>query len=135
MSDWQRNGTNWAVSIDESKNRLYLELAGHIDEAQAEAAADATIEGAERLDDGFDLINDLSDFQPGDPEAMKHIERGKKGIAKNGVSAVVRVMAESTTGQMQFDRAGEDEESYQLAMADSREKAEKLLDKRREQEA
>jgi hypothetical protein len=135
MSDWQRNGTNWAVSIDESKNRLYLELAGHIDEAQAEAAADATIEGAERLDDGFDLINDLSDFQPGDPEAMKHIERGKKGIAQNGVSAVVRVMAESTTGQMQFDRAGEDEESYQLAMADSREKAEKLLDKRREQEA
>jgi hypothetical protein len=66
---------------------------------------------------------------------MKHIERGKKGIAENGVSAVVRVMAESTTGQMQFDRAGEDEENYQLAMADSQEKAEKLLDKRRKQEA
>jgi hypothetical protein len=36
---------------------------------------------------------------------------------------------------MQFDRAGEDAESYQLAMADSVEKAEKLLDDRRKQEA
>ena len=135
MVDWQRDGTNWSVSLDESKNRLYLTLAGHIDESGAAAAADATIEGAKRLEEGFDLITDLSDFQPSDPEAMKHIERGKKGIAKHGVSAVVRVMAESTTGQMQFDRAGEDEESYQLAMADSQEKAEKLLDERRKQEA
>lgn len=42
-------------------------------------------------------------------------------------------MAESTTGQMQFDRAGEDEESYRLAMADSVQKAEKHLVKRRQQ--
>ena len=135
MADWQRDGRNWSVTIDEGKNRLWLALTGHIDESEAEAAADATIEGARRLDDGFDMINDLSEFQPGDPAAMEHIERGKKGIARNGVAAVVRVMAESTTGQMQFDRAGEDAESYQLAMADSVEKAEKLLDDRRKQEA
>jgi hypothetical protein len=135
MTDWERDGTNWSVSIDEGTNRLYLALTGHVDESQAEAAADATIEGAKRLDEDFDMINDLSEFQPGDPAAMEHIERGKKGIASNGVAAVVRVMAESTTGQMQFDRAGEDAESYQLARADSVEKAEKLLDDRRKQEA
>jgi len=135
MADWQRDGENWSVSIDASKNRLYLALTGHVGEAEAAAAADATIEGAERLDGGFDLVTDLSDFQPGDPEAMKHVERGRKGVAANGVSAAVRVTDESTTGQMQFDRAGEDAESYQLAMADSTEKAEKLLDERRKQEA
>jgi hypothetical protein len=40
---------------------------------------------------------------------------------------------ESTTGQMQFDRAGEDAEEYQLAKTDSIRKAEKLLDKRRQE--
>jgi len=125
-----KSGENWEVDIDREKNRLYLELEGYMEAADAGAAADATIEGAKTLDDGFDMVNDLSTFQPSDKEAMDHIERGKQGIAKNGVAAVVRVTAESTTGQMQFDRAGEDEESYQLAVADSPEKAEKLLDKR-----
>lgn len=128
-----KSGASWEVDIDREKNRLYLELDGFLEADAAGAAADATIEGAEMLDDGFDMVNDLSNFQPSDQEAMDHIERGKQGIAKNGVAAVVRVMSESTTGQMQFDRAGEDEESYQLAMADSTEKAEKLLDKRRQE--
>lgn len=125
-----RSGENWEVDADHEKNRLYLELDGFLDSDAAGDAADATIAGAEALDEGFDMVTDLSNFQPSDEEAMKHIERGKKGIAKHGVAAVVRVMSESTTGQMQFDRAGEDKESYQLAMADSQEKAEKLLDKR-----
>jgi len=98
MSDCERDGTNWAVSTDVEANRLWLALTGHITEAGAEAGAeaatDATIEGAWRLDEDFDTINDLSEFQPGDPEAMEHIERGKSGIACNGVAAVVRVMAE-----------------------------------------
>jgi hypothetical protein len=128
-----KSGESWEVDIDQGTNRLYLELDGYLESDAAAAAADATIEGAKKLDPGFDMINDLSNFQPSDEEAMDHIERGKKGIAKHDVAAVVRVMSESTTGQMQFDRAGEDEESYQLAMADSQEKAEKLLDKRREQ--
>ena len=130
-----KSGTNWEVDIDRGKNRLYLELDGFLDSDSAGAAANATIEGAEELDEGFDMINDLSNFQPSDTAAMDHIERGKRGIAKHGVAAVVRVTSESTTGQMQFDRAGEDEESYQLAMADSQSNAEKLLDKRREEHA
>jgi hypothetical protein len=127
------SGTNWDVTLDRDANRLYLTLDGFLDEDAAAAAADATIAGAKELDDGFELINDLSEFQPGDQAAMKHIERGKAGIAANGVDAVVRVVAESTTGQMQFDRAGEDKETYELAMADSVETAERLLDERRQQ--
>jgi hypothetical protein len=126
---------NWNVDIDESKNRLYLSLEGHLTVDEVEAAADAVIEAAERLDEGFDEVSDLRGFEPADPAAMDHIKRGKRGIAENGIAAVCRVVSDSTTGQMQFDRAGEDEEEYQLAKTDSVEKAEKLLDKRRKQEA
>jgi hypothetical protein len=126
----QESGENWDVDADRGENRIYLTLDGYLDGESAQAAADATIAGAEALDSGFEMITDLSNFQPADTDAMEHIERGKRGIAEHGVAAVVRVTAESTTGQMQFDRAGEDEESYQVAMADSVATAEKLLDKR-----
>ncbi|WP_136718070.1 hypothetical protein [Halorientalis salina] len=122
----------WNVDTDEEKNRLYLSLDGHFEVEEVAEAADAVIEAAERLDPGFDEINDMSGFEPADQEAMDHIERGKRGITENGVAAVCRVVSESTTGQMQFDRAGEGEEDYQLAKTDSIEKAEKLLDARRE---
>jgi hypothetical protein len=48
------------------------------------------------------------------------------------MAAAVRVVSESTTGQMQFDRAGDSVEDYQLAKADTVEDAERLLEKRRE---
>jgi hypothetical protein len=122
----------WNVETDEEKNRLYLSLDGHFEVEEVAEAADEVIAAAERLDPGFDEINDMSGFEPADQEAMDHIERGKRGITENGVAAVCRVVSESTTGQMQFDRAGEGEEAYQLAKTDSVEKAEKLLDARRE---
>jgi hypothetical protein len=124
---------HWNVDTDEEKNRLYLTLDGHLDLDEVEAAADAVIEAAEQLDPGFDEVNDMSGFEPADPEAVDHIQRGKRGIVENGVSAVCRVVSESTTGQMQFDRAGEGKEEYQLAKTDSVEKAEQLLDQRRQQ--
>jgi len=126
---------NWTVDIDESKNRLYLSLEGHLTVDEVEAAADAVIEATEKLDEGFDEVSDLRGFEPADPAAMDHIKRGKRGIVENGVTAVCRVVSDSTTGQMQFDRAGEEEEEYQLAKTDSIEKAEKLLDERRTQKA
>jgi hypothetical protein len=125
----------WKVSTDESKNRLYLTLDGQLSLEEVETAADAVIEASAELEPGFDQVNDMSGFQPTDPEALEHIERGKRGIVENGVAATCRVVSESTTGQMQFDRAGEDQEEYALAKAESYEEAEKLLDKRRAQQS
>ncbi|SDF44334.1 hypothetical protein [Halorientalis regularis] len=122
---------DWDVRIDESKNRLYLTLDGQLSVAEAEAAADEVIEKTGRLEPGFDEVNDMRTFKTTDEAALEHIERGKRGIVENGVAAVCRVVSESVTGQMQFDRAGEGEEEYPVAKADSVEEAEKLLDSRR----
>ncbi|WP_436901925.1 hypothetical protein [Halovenus halobia] len=124
---------NWEVDTDDQKNRLYLTLEGRLSIDEVEKAADAVIEASGTLDPGFDQVNDMSTFEPADPEALDHVERGKRGIVENGIAATCRVVSESTTGQMQFDRAGEDEEEYAVAKAESFEQAEKLLDKRREQ--
>jgi hypothetical protein len=124
---------NWEVNTDQQKNRLYLTLDGRLSVDEVERAADTVIEAAGELERGFDQVNDMSTFEPADPEALEHVERGKRGIVENGIAATCRVVSESTTGQMQFDRAGEDEEEYAVAKADSVEQAETLLDKRREQ--
>ncbi len=124
---------NWEVDTDDQKNRLYLTLEGRLSTEEIEDAADAVIEASSTLDLGFDQVNDMSAFEPADPEALDHVKRGKRGIVENGIAATCRVVSESATGQMQFDRAGEDEEEYAVAKAESFEQAEKLLDKRREQ--
>ena len=84
---------------------------------------------AEELAAGFDVITDISTVQPGDTEAVENIKRGKEAVAENGAEAAVRIQPESAAGQMQFERAGD--EPYAVALADSVEKAEKLLDQRR----
>ena len=124
---------NWEVSTDEQKNRLYLTLEGRLSVEEVANAADAVIEASGTLAPGFDQVNDMSAFEPADPDALDHVERGKRGIVENGIAATCRVVSDSTTGQMEFDRAGEDEEEYAVAKTDSVEQAEKLLDKRREQ--
>jgi hypothetical protein len=123
---------NWEVDADLETNRLYLTLEGHMDADEVEAAADAVVDATERLDEGFDEVNDMSSFKPSGEEAMAHIERGKRATAENGCAAIVRIVSESPTGQMQFDRAGEDAESYAVAKAETVAEAEKLLDSRRE---
>lgn len=126
---------DWDMDVDEEMQRAYLTLDGHLEPEQHAEAADACERVAKSLDDGFDLINDMSTFKPGGEDAMEEIERGKTALAENGMAAAVRVTSESTTGQMQFDRAGDGAESYAVAKAESIEEAEALLDKRRAQEA
>jgi len=124
--------SSWNVETDDGKDRIHLTLEGHMGPEETAAAADAVIEAAERLDPGFDLVNDMSTFVPTSDEAMDHIKRGKKGLAENGQAAAVRVVSDSTTGQMQFDRAGEGVEEYALEKAETVDEAERLLDERRE---
>lgn len=128
---------DWNVDVDGAKNRLYIKIAGRMSVEEAEESTRAVIDGAERLDEGFEVITDLGEFVPGDQEAVAKIEKGKQAITANGAAAAVRVVPDSAsaTGQMHFERVGEDEEGYAVAMAESVEQAEKLLDKRREQMA
>jgi hypothetical protein len=122
---------NWNVEADHEKNRLFIELEGFLEIEESKASTDATIEAAESLEEGFDIVTDISSAQPGSAEAVEHIQRGKRGVAEAGAVAAVRISPDSATGQMQFERAGD--EPYAVAMAESREQAEELLDQRREE--
>ena len=122
---------DWSVDTDEAQNRLYIELVGSHDPEMAKESSEAVKAAAERLDPGFEVITDISECVPGDQEAVQYIEEGKKAVRENGAAAAVRVLGEgSATGQMHFERVGEDEEEYAVAVADTVEQAEKLLDKR-----
>ena len=123
---------HWEMEVDEAKQRAYLTLAGELEAEQHAEAADACERVAERLDEGFDLVNDMRTLKPAGEAAMRETERGKRALAKGGMAAAVRVTSESTTGQMRFDRAGEGAEAYAVAKAESVEQAEKLLDERRQ---
>lgn len=127
--------SDWSVEADEETNRLYINLSGSMDIEEGKKSNEATMEALERLDPGFDVITDIRNFEPGSPEAVELLEEGKAEIAANGASAAVRVMPESATASMHFERVGEDEENYPVAEAESIEAAEKLLDERRKQEA
>jgi hypothetical protein len=104
-----------------------------LDEETAHAAAEATIEGAQRLDPGFQMINDISTFKPVSQQATDAIDKGKAGIADQGVEAVVRIVGDSVVGKMQFDRVGDGDRSYHVATAENRAQAEEFLDRFRDQ--
>ncbi|MFB6164087.1 MAG: hypothetical protein ABEJ31_02915 [Haloarculaceae archaeon] len=122
---------DWNVDVDQRANRLYIKLAGHMDAEEAKVANDAVMEAARGMDPDFEVVTDISDFVPGDQDAVKYIEKGKKVIKENGAAAAVRVTGNaSATGQMHFENVGDDHEDYPVAMAETVEEAEKLLDSR-----
>jgi hypothetical protein len=122
------NGGTYMVELDHENDRLYLELTGMLDEETAHEAAEAAAEGGHDLGEGFQMITDISEFKPLSQAATDAIEKGKAGVAEAGVSAVVRVVGESVTGKMQFDRVGDGDEGYHVATAESREQAQEFLD-------
>lgn len=79
------------------------------------------------------MITDIRGYRPSGNE--EPLARGKRAMRENGCSAAVRVMPESTTASMHFERVGDDEEAYPVAEAGSVEAAEQLLEERRKQEA
>jgi len=88
---------NYTVRADTTENTLYLELVGSLDKAEMEQAADETVDVAARLDEGFDVINDISAFTPPSPEAAAPIKRAQTELKGMGVGTVIRVVAEETS--------------------------------------
>jgi len=85
------------VEADVQNNRLYLTLTGRMEREELETAADEAVDAADRLREGFDIINDLSGFTPPSPEAAKPIKRAQGELVELGVDRVVRVVDEETS--------------------------------------
>jgi hypothetical protein len=117
----------YEVRADESKNRLYMTLVGMLDEETASEVVSEIEAAVGRLDPGFTIVNDISEFKPMSEDAVDKIEEGKALAAEAGVDATVRVTGESVIGKMQFERVGGGAESYHVATAETVEEAEELL--------
>jgi len=119
----------YEIEADPRTNRLYLSFTGRLEREQMETAADETVETAERLREGFDIVNDLSGFTPPSPEAAKPIKRAQAELKEMGVDRVVRVTDEETSQVVvnAFERRSQDV-GYSGETADSVVEAERTLD-------
>lgn len=101
MSTIAKSGKNadasYEIRADRNENTLYLEFSGTLTAEEMETAADETIDAAGGLDDGFRIINDISEFTPPSPEAAKPIKEAQVKLAEMGVGDVVRVVAAETS--------------------------------------
>ncbi|ELZ29120.1 hypothetical protein C475_02849 [Halosimplex carlsbadense 2-9-1] len=121
----------YEIEADPRTNRLHLSFTGRMDREEMETAADETVEAAEHLRDGFDIINDLSGFTPPSPEAAKPIKRAQGELKEKGVDRVVRVTDEETSEVVvnAFERRSRDV-GYSGETADSVAEADRKLDEK-----
>ena len=87
----------YEITTDRRENRLSLDLTGRMEVEEVSEAADETIDRAEELERGFDIVNDLRGFRPPTPEAATSIKRAQKELVEMGVDRVIRVVDEDTS--------------------------------------
>lgn len=93
------------IKTDLEKNRLYLVLKGYFSEADVKKAADETIAAVGKLSNGFDVVNDISEFVPASQEATSEIKRAQEFIMNHGVNRVVRITNDANMlAKAQFSR-------------------------------
>lgn len=119
---------SYEITVDHEGRRIHATLSGMLDEAQAEAAREEVLAAAEELGEPFQLINDISEFRPVSQDVTDVLERVKAEIANSGVTAVARVLGDSVTGKLQFERVGDGDDAYHVTTAESVERAEELLE-------
>jgi len=119
----------YEIDADVLENRLHIDLTGRMDAEEISEAADVTVERAETLDEGFDIVNDLSGFKPPSPEAAKPIKRAQGQLKEMGVDRVVRVTDDETSRVVinAFERRSRDV-GYSGEAADSVAAAEEMLE-------
>lgn len=119
----------FSIEADTGANRLHMELSGTLDAEEAAAALEAVEREAAGLDDGFEVINDISGFKPLSQDVADTIAEGKRSLSEAGAGALVRVTGDSAIGSMQFDRVG-DADGYDIATVETVADAEAMLDDR-----
>lgn len=120
---------SYDINADTLENRLHIDLTGRMDADEISDAADVTVDEAEALDDGFDIVNNLSGFKPPSPEAAKPIKRAQGQLKEMGVDRVIRVTDEETSRVVinAFERRSRDV-GYSGETADSVAEAERMLE-------
>lgn len=114
------------VVADPEKNRLYITLSGHFEGDEKSEAAASVIKAVEKLQPGFDVINDISDAMPTDEGGLDEIYRVRHFLFSKGVRHVIRITKLKLTG-LQLDRVARPD-GYTVTAVDSMEQAERFLE-------
>jgi hypothetical protein len=120
----------YKFKIDLSKNRLYITMAGFFNFEEMKKWAEETVSTAKKLQRGFDVITDISQFKPTTPEGTKEIERVQSFFKISGVRRGVQVVGENVLAGLQFKRMSV-LSGYDPTNVDTLAEAEKLLDRRK----
>lgn len=119
----------YEIKLDKEKNRIYIKLAGRISKEDAKLISKEVKEIIMEVNDGFDLINDLTEFKIGDPEANGIAKMLIRFIQNYKPRKVIRIIGKSRIGNAQFDRMITSLNPYPIFYAKDIDEAEELLSK------
>ena len=94
--------------IDIDQNRLYITLIGRISLEESKQAAIQVIADLKGLKSGFDVVTDISEFEPVTQKEVDVIIQVHKILIESGVNRIARVVGseiKATVGKIQFERA------------------------------
>jgi anti-anti-sigma regulatory factor len=94
----------YSVFADEEKNVLIIKIAGSISFKEAKTMSDKIIKKTEHLQQGFIVIDDLSQFELGDPRGGMHLQRVLKIFLQKKCRAVIRIIGDSRVAMTLFTK-------------------------------
>ena len=98
----------YQIRTDIEKNRLYITLTGRITAKESKKAASRVMENLKVLKPGFDVVTDISEFEPVTQKEAEILIQVHKALIESGVNRIVRVIGrelKATVGKIQFERA------------------------------
>jgi len=116
----------YQVTTDVEKNRIYLQLKGFLQDDEVKKASDDVKKGINSLRPNFDIINDISEFNPATQEGKTIIKETQLYAVQKNVNRVVRI-TKNVIGKIQFERSSK-EAGYSAITVESVEQAHKFLD-------
>lgn len=93
---------------DIDQNRLYVTLKGRIASKESKQAASQVIADLKKLNPGFDVVTDISEFEPATKKEVDMLIKVHKVLIESGVDRIARVIGseiKATVGKIQFERA------------------------------
>ncbi|HEX8703107.1 MAG TPA: hypothetical protein VF815_30000 [Myxococcaceae bacterium] len=115
------------IEADVGKNRIFIRIAGQLDDADAPAVGDAVIRAMDRMRPGFALISDLTQAEPMGPLGVEQLKRVITASRERKVGQTIRIVGRAAQAALQFARTSK-EYRHEPYLAFSREEAERLLD-------
>ena len=114
------------VYTDQEKNCLHIILSGVIDAEDALAIRNKVLAALEQLEEGFHVINDMSQAECGYVSCLPLLQEIISALSTHQVGRVIRIVSASVF-QCQLNTASQQFTHYPVELATSREEAEALL--------